>query len=615
MNLPLRKRIKIRTLFTGIGRKFILYFIFFSIIPIIFISLLGYHISENMVVKQNIRYLALQNELMENRLNEFFRKARFNISSQNSSNRSIYNWIKRRLRTPLPPECQDAQTIKMFLQENVKKYSEFRWLGLVNESAGIFCSSDSLYKPVSSRLTAAIASKNNLVIINNHNPFLPNPAIFILMPINRNNNRPKTYMMGLIENEQLLKIIRNIRSKKQISQTYIIDAQSQILFSTADTELHSNSGALERVNFAGEQNFIGRQNGVKVLRKKDIFPLFNWQIVSEIMYETAMSDLIGLRNQAILGVGLLLILLIGLAFYVSQRISVPIRQLVYSAQDIGDGLLEAPIKIDTGDEIGLLARELDEMRKNLLDYYENLERKVEKRTEELKRAQYQIMHQEKMASLGLLAAGIAHEIGNPLTSISSLTQLLKRRLKKDTNVRYLTAIMKNIDRISVIVRELVDFSRPSKYESKLTNVNEVVQAAVGIVKYDKRSKNLDIRLDLDINLPGTVLVADQLLQVFINILFNAVDAMEESGNELEVGTWQEEEHILIRFRDTGSGIPEDKINKIFEPFYTTKEVGKGTGLGLSVSYGIIRNFDGDISVQSEVGKGSIFTVRLPINKS
>ena len=255
------------------------------------------------------------------------------------------------------------------------------------------------------------------------------------------------------------------------------------------------------------------------------------------------------------------------------------------------------------------------MRQSLLDSYDNLEKKVKERSEELKQAQYQVMQQEKMASLGLLASGIAHEIGNPLTSISSLTQVLRRRLKDEMNVEYLNTIMKNIDRISRIVRELVDFSRPSSYELKLSDINQIIQSAVGIVRYDKRSKDIGYDLSLDPNLPGTIIVADQLLQVFVNILFNAVDAMQGYGNLISVSTKTEDGQILISIKDTGCGIPEEYLSKIFEPFYTTKEVGKGTGLGLSVSYGIIRNFDGEILVESEVGKGSTFTIKLPIKKS
>jgi signal transduction histidine kinase len=325
-----------------------------------------------------------------------------------------------------------------------------------------------------------------------------------------------------------------------------------------------------------------------------------------------MNDIIVFQYQAIFGVGGLLILLIGLAFYFSQKITVPIRQLVYSAQDIGDGLLDAPIRINTNDEIGILADELEQMRLNLLDFYENLEKKVDVRTNELKKVQFQIAHQEKMASIGLLAAGIAHEIGNPLTSISSITQLLNRRLKDEKNLDYLSTIMNNINRISNIVRELVDFSRPSNFEANLTNINEIVRAAVGIVKYDSRSKHIKFELNLQPELPRLVLVGDQLLQVFINILFNAVDAMEGFGDTLIVETVLKEHFIWILIKDSGRGISEADINKIFEPFYTTKEVGKGTGLGLSVSYGIVKNFHGNIDVESEVGKGSAFKIKLPI---
>ncbi len=615
MNIPIQKRIKIRTLFSGIGRKFLLYFIFFSVIPIIVISFLGYRISEKIVVNQNIRYLELQNELVQNRLSDFFRRAQLVISVQSQTNSPVYNWIQQRLRTPLRQNCEDSQSIRFFLEDNLKKYPSLSALALIDKSGAILCGTSAAFREIPDSVYQKLTGRNSFQVFERGiNPF-PNPVILVSSPIHPDTAVSRGFIVGIINNEQISRMIDYFSGKKQISQIAILSSGFRPLFYGGNEFSAEEADNLRKNHNLNEKHFSRSRDGKEILRVTNTFPMFNWHIVSEVTYQSAMAELIVLRNQAIFGVGALLVLLIGLAFYISQRISVPIRQLVYTAQDIGDGLLHTPIKVKTTDEIGLLAKELDDMRKNLLDYYDNLENKVEERTEELRRAQYQIIQQEKMASIGLLAAGIAHEIGNPLTSISSLTQLLKRRLKDDINVEYLTTIMKNIDRISRIVRELVDFSRPSNFESGPTDINEVARAAVGIVKYDKRSKNINFILDLDPELPHTVLVADQLLQVFINILFNAVDAMEGFGNDLSVKSMRKNNQIIIEIRDTGSGIPESEINKIFEPFYTTKEVGKGTGLGLSVSYGIIRNFGGDISVQSTAGKGSVFTIKLPVKKA
>ena len=141
----------------------------------------------------------------------------------------------------------------------------------------------------------------------------------------------------------------------------------------------------------------------------------------------------------------------------------------------------------------------------------------------------------------------------------------------------------------------------------------MVKTALGIVKYDKRVKNVNFETHFEANLQSAKIVPDQLLQVFINILINSLDAIEGEGT-ISVKTSGNKENIIVEISDNGCGIPEDTISKIFEPFYTTKEVGKGTGLGLSVSYGIIKKFEGNISIESKVGEGSKFTIQVPIYK-
>lgn len=237
---------------------------------------------------------------------------------------------------------------------------------------------------------------------------------------------------------------------------------------------------------------------------------------------------------------------------------------------------------------------------------------VIKDTSEVKRLEQQVSQSEKLAVIGQLAAGIAHEIGNPLTAISSLVQILRRKTDDLIIMEYLSNIKENIDRISKIVRELVDFSRTPSHESEFIQINHLLNTALGIVKYDKRVKHVEFITDLSSDLPQIKVVPDQLLQVFINILINALDAIEGEG-KIIVKSKMDDSFIYVDFEDNGYGIPEDNLERIFDPFFTTKEVGKGTGLGLSVSYGIINKFKGDILVKSEIGKGSTFTIKLPIN--
>ncbi|MFA3783739.1 nitrogen regulation protein NR(II) [Melioribacteraceae bacterium 4301-Me] len=230
---------------------------------------------------------------------------------------------------------------------------------------------------------------------------------------------------------------------------------------------------------------------------------------------------------------------------------------------------------------------------------------------EFKKLQAQVNQSEKLAVIGQLAAGVAHEIGNPLASISSLVQILQRRSKDEFISEQLANIKENIDRISKIVRELVDFSRPPTYEIGLFDLTDIIKTALGIVKYDKRVKKVKFESELEKNLPKVAVPADQLLQVFVNILLNALDAIEGEGN-IFVKSYSKDNHVFIEITDDGCGMDKNIIEKIFDPFFTTKETGKGTGLGLSVSYGIIKKINGEIKVKSEPGKGSTFTVIIPI---
>lgn len=233
---------------------------------------------------------------------------------------------------------------------------------------------------------------------------------------------------------------------------------------------------------------------------------------------------------------------------------------------------------------------------------------------EFKKLQAQIDQSEKLAVIGQLAAGVAHEIGNPLASISSLVQILQRKSQDPFISEQLVNIKENIDRITRIVRELVDFSRPPSYELAIQDITDIIRTALGIVKYDKRVRKVNFHTDLKPSLPKVNIAADQVLQVFVNILINAIDAVEGNG-EISIQSDFDRKNIYVDINDNGCGMDQNTIEKIFDPFYTTKEVGRGTGLGLSVSYGIIKRFNGEIKVESRINKGSKFTIVLPLESN
>jgi PAS domain S-box-containing protein len=253
----------------------------------------------------------------------------------------------------------------------------------------------------------------------------------------------------------------------------------------------------------------------------------------------------------------------------------------------------------------------------LKEYTSQLEEKIDKEVATAKKLEQQVLHSEKLAALGRLAAGVAHEIGNPLTSISTFSQLLREMASDEFTQSSLDIINNHIQRITEIVRQMSTFARPDPTNIKPVQVNDILKSSLDLMRLDKRMKNtIDIAITLDPEMPKTVLDEGQIAQVFINIILNALDAMPEGGTFSVTSRHGLNDHgqetIFIDFRDSGTGIPAADLERIFDPFYTTKEAGKGTGLGLSVSYNIVKRFKGDIKVTSELGKGTTFTIVLPV---
>ena len=232
---------------------------------------------------------------------------------------------------------------------------------------------------------------------------------------------------------------------------------------------------------------------------------------------------------------------------------------------------------------------------------------------ELARLQKQLLQSEKLSSVGRLASGVAHEINNPLTGILTYGHFLKKKADEINLVQeYSEKIVNETMRCRKIIRGLLDFARQTEPEKKLTDINKIVKDTLILAEHQAAMKKVKILTELNEQLPMITVDANQIQEVFMNIVLNALDAMPGGGlltissNSIVAGRY-----IEIKFTDTGCGIPTENLNKLFDPFFTTKKVGEGTGLGLSVSYGIIEKHNGTIEVQSEVGKGSTFAVKLP----
>ncbi|MBU2559376.1 HAMP domain-containing protein, partial [archaeon] len=313
-------------------------------------------------------------------------------------------------------------------------------------------------------------------------------------------------------------------------------------------------------------------------------------IIAEMGKSEVYSPIYGLRNGILAAV---LILVGGLVFLVppiARTMTNPLMQLVKGAGEIGRGRFDYRINVKTDDEIGELSLAFNKM------------------AEDIDTAQKQLIQSEKMASLGQLSAGVAHEINNPLANISLNAQMLLQDVTDEKVIGRLTKIENNVDRATRIVKSLLEFSRTPEFHPTLTDINELISKTLDIVEHEV--KRLEVIKKFQKELPPVPVDPNQLQQVIMNMITNAAQAMP-GGGTLTLRTEKIGDIVEIEIRDTGDGISGENLTKIFDPFFTTKKVGKGTGLGLSISYRIIEKHGGYIDVDSEPGKGTSFTIKLP----
>lgn len=292
---------------------------------------------------------------------------------------------------------------------------------------------------------------------------------------------------------------------------------------------------------------------------------------------------------------------LALLFFVTRHVLLPIGSLVDMSRHVIAGDLSARVRIRPPGEMGLLCRAIDSMG----DAVAERERRL-KRT-----ARQQISQSEKLASIGRLAAGVAHEINNPLAGVLTFAHLLREKSNMDDQDREdLDLIIAETSRAAEIVRGLLDFARERPAMKEPLNINDVIQRTIRLLVNQKTFQQIEIVETLQDHLPDVDGDENQLQQVILNLILNACEAMPDGGM-LSIETSASEGQVVVKVTDTGCGIDAEHLDEIFEPFFTTKPVGQGTGLGLSVSYGIVQQNGGNIDIESEVGKGTTFTMTFP----
>src|SRR5262249_29079245 len=297
------------------------------------------------------------------------------------------------------------------------------------------------------------------------------------------------------------------------------------------------------------------------------------------------------------GVVFILIAMSSLIFML-RSFTRPVEILTAAARRIGDGDLSGGFTLERSDEIGVLSRTLDDMKTKLKSSYDLL------------------LNSEKMALMGQVVAGIAHELNNPLTIVIGNIQLMMMRELNEKNLQSLTRIKDGAERASKIVKNLLTFARQEKAERKPTDVNSVLKKTLELRAYELKVSNIEVSTEFASDLPETMADPHQLQQVFLNLIVNSEQAMIEAHGKglLRLSTRSETGKLLIFLSDDGPGIPQGHVRRIFEPFFTTKPVGKGPGLGLTICQAIISEHAGRIDAESTIGRATPFIIDLPVQR-
>jgi two-component system NtrC family sensor kinase len=342
---------------------------------------------------------------------------------------------------------------------------------------------------------------------------------------------------------------------------------------------------------------------------------------ASIKFQIALSTLVQ--------IGLLALCIV---FFTRLFVVRPIDELIAGTKAVSAMELDKPIEIEHGSqEMDELVSSFNTMRDRLGDamdkvnqFTQSLEEKVEERTQQLKAAHQKLLHSDRLASLGQLSASVAHEINNPISGVLNLSMLCQRILKDDALPpervpelkKYLNQISRETSRVGRIVSDLLAFSRRSKPQRANADLNRLVQSTVSLVEHKLRLSEASTHFNLQPDLPLIPCDASQIQQVILNLVLNAAEAIQPAGGGIVTVTTQlnaRKDAVELIVEDNGEGIPEENLEKIFAPFFTSKPDGKGVGLGLAVLYGIVQAHDGHVEVKSSKGLGSTFIVTLPLS--
>lgn len=473
--------------------------------------------------------------------------------------------------------------------------------------------------------------------------------------------RSATYFMLRNDREGLYHAIQTMADEPGMVKVRIFDQEGRIRYSTDSAEVsrivdkrgeacyacHAQSQPLERLSRPDRFRIYRNGGGQRVLGI--ITPIENQTACSSapchahpasqrvlgvldtnLSLAKADAQLAESNARTLIYTITAMLVVAGLSWiFILRVVDVPIKALAKGTERLSGGNLGYQIEVRSQDEVGDLAQSFNAMslqlraaNQEIVAWTRTLEERVEGKTAELKKAHEHVLLVEKMASVGKMAAVVAHEINNPLAGILTYAKLLRKWIERgEMKNEKLTEAAECLDligsesrRCGEIVRNLLTFSRTAPMNVETTAINSVVDRAVRLVRHQLEMAGIELQLYLDDDLPPVHCDAAQIEQVLLALIMNAIDAMPRGGNLwLCTRMTSTQDGVAIEVRDDGTGISPENLSQLFEPFHTTKEEGHGVGLGLAISRSIVERHQGHIEVQSELGKGTTFTVVLPID--
>jgi len=471
------------------------------------------------------------------------------------------------------------------------------------------------------------------------------------------------HSMLLNQKETTHNIIRSIAEEKKIDNIRIYNKQGMIIFSALDKEInhivdmqneacfmcHNNNGdAIEEPDTKERRRIYTRLDGTRILgfvsairnekscydaechfhpKEKVVLGTIDVMISLETNDKILMNE----RSKMIqtnAAITLFVALTVGVFIWIF--VHGPVHRLIIGTKEISSGNLDYKIKSVSSDELGTLAKSFNQMTSDLTNakneitnWSNELEERVRRKAELLKKTQDRIVQIEKMASLGKLSATVAHELNNPMSGILTYSKLIQKKLskenpspiEKESIISHLKMIETESERCGAIIKNMLLFSKEQKPEFKPSDLNIVLGTSLDLIKHHLQLNNIDLKTQIQPDLPEVYVDEHQIRQALLDLLMNAIEAMETDGILTVKSNFSSmENRVIIKIKDNGKGIPVDIQKQIFEPYFTTKQEVKGVGLGLFVVYGIIQNHNGDISVESELNKGTTFIIKLPVGK-